>query len=456
MQLALFAEESLKSPFQRNFESSSLGRVWLTIPFQELSQHFKTQKQPSGPGAKPIFSVQGGLGLMFLKHYTGLSDEKLIEQVNTNWHFQLFCGLPPQIHHGIKDKDIVGRWRRFFGEQLNINVLQMELSKAWAKDLPHTHLGMQDATVYESYIKYPTDLKLLWDCLIWVYGQMEYLCRVGRSHGLRMPRSKYEQRYDRYMSFAKKRKKTQKEERRERKAALYLLEKLQGQIQVLLNQLGPLIKEFFDESKRERIKTVRQILIQQKYHFQQPDKSVPHRIVSLYKPYIRPIVRGKETKRVEFGAKVHQLQVGNCNFIEHLDFEAFHEGNRFKKGVLLQRKLFGSVSQVAADGIYATNRNRTFCRENKIATNFVPKGKQSKEETKTQQSRTMRQNLATIRATRLEGSFGNEKNHYLLDKIKARTEKTEVAWIFFGVHCANASKIAKARAKPKPRAVMRA
>jgi hypothetical protein len=33
----------------------------------------------------------------------------------------------------------------------------------------------------------------------------------------------------------------------------------------------------------------------------------------------------------------------------------------------------------------------------------------------------------------LEGSFGNEKNHYLLDKIKARNKQTEIFWILFGV-----------------------
>jgi len=38
----------------------------------------------------------------------------------------------------------------------------------------------------------------------------------------------------------------------------------------------------------------------------------------------------------------------------------------------------------------------------------------------------------------MEGSFGTEKQHYSLDKIKARTELTEILWIFFGVHTANA------------------
>ncbi len=36
-------------------------------------------------------------------------------------------------------------------------------------------------------------------------------------------------------------------------------------------------------------------------------EQIKDRIVSLSKPYIRPIVRGKETKAVEFGAKVRCL-----------------------------------------------------------------------------------------------------------------------------------------------------
>jgi len=43
----------------------------------------------------------------------------------------------------------------------------------------------------------------------------------------------------------------------------------------------------------------------------------------------------------------------------------------------------------------------------------------------------------------MEGSFGTEKEHYGRQNIKARTEKNEILWIFFGVHKANAVRIAK-------------
>ena len=47
------------------------------------------------------------------------------------------------------------------------------------------------------------------------------------------------------------------------------------------------------------------------------------------------------------------------------------------------------------------------------------------------------------RATRPEGSFGKEKEHYRLKKIKARTKETEILWIFFGIHTGNALEVGR-------------
>ncbi|MBI4945788.1 MAG: hypothetical protein HY840_05235 [Bacteroidetes bacterium] len=55
----------------------------------------------------------------------------------------------------------------------------------------------------------------------------------------------------------------------------------------------------------------------------------------------------------------------------------------------------------------------------------------------------MRNILNKQRSTVLEGSFGNEKNHYLLQKSRARTQDTDICWIFFGMMTANISIIAQ-------------
>ena len=47
------------------------------------------------------------------------------------------------------------------------------------------------------------------------------------------------------------------------------------------------------------------------------------------------------------------------------------------------------------------------------------------------------------RVSKLEGSFGTDKEFFLLKKIRARNENTERLWIFFGIHTSNAFNIGK-------------
>jgi len=43
----------------------------------------------------------------------------------------------------------------------------------------------------------------------------------------------------------------------------------------------------------------------------------------------------------------------------------------------------------------------------------------------------------------MEGSFGTGKQHYGLSKVPMRTKETEILFIFFGIHTANAVRIEK-------------
>lgn len=83
--------------------------------------------------------------------------------------------------------------------------------------------------------------------------------------------------------------------------------------------------------QEKRIMALREAYRQQRDHFEK--KEVRRRIVSIDRPYIPPIVRGKENKRVEFGAKVNNIQIDGISFIEHHSFEAFNEGTRLKQCV---------------------------------------------------------------------------------------------------------------------------
>lgn len=311
--------------------------------------------------------------------------------------------------------------------------MQKEFALHWKAFMHDTGVGMQDATCYESRISFPTDVKLIWSCCHQVYLLIQQSRRTMR---LRKSRMNYARQKQLFQSYQKTRKKTRRAEKKLRKKLLKFLLKL-------IDHLSELQKKNPTLGKKQQTKMRYIIKVYEQQHSKLYGlvKEIKNRIVSLSKPYIRPIVRGKETKTVEFGAKVNILQVDGINFIEHLSYDAFHEGTRLQNGIHLQRKLFGRCTHQSADQIYATNTNRKYCKKNNIATNFIPKGKQKLQHI--EQAAVLRKTLNMARATILEGSFGNEKQHYLLQKIAARNQTTETCWIFFGIFTSNAVRMAE-------------
>ncbi|MBK8954655.1 MAG: transposase [Saprospiraceae bacterium] len=307
--------------------------------------------------------------------------------------------------------------------------------KHWKPHLKDVHIGLVDATCYESQLRYPTDVKLLWECCEWTYGQMKRICKQSKQ---RIPRSKFKEQQDKYLSYQKKRKKTYQQAQIRKRALLYLLNKLLSQIEQVY-QIASTRDLVLPAAYAKRIQTIQTILSQQQERFE-TGLPIKDRIVSIAKNYLRPIVRGKETKIVEFGAKVNCVQIDGINFIEYLSFDAFNEGTRLEQSIFLVRKLTGKCTHIAADQIYATNKNRSYCTSQNIKTNFTPKGRPGPLEPQRSQMQSL---LSKERATRLEGSFGTEKDHYGLSKIKARTEANEILCIFFGIHTANAVDIGK-------------
>ena len=377
---------------------------------------------------------------MFLKAYSVLSDRKLFEHLNGSVQYQLFCGIilgPDKL----TDFKIISRIRTEIAMKLNIKIIQDILAKAWKPFMENPNIVLEDATCYETYMRYPTNVKLLWESTEWMYGQLKLTCKYLK---IPSPRTKYLKQRNRYFAYSRKRRKSKKERTVLTRSLLHLLNKLIEEQDKLEDQYR--INLRFPEKYRKRRRVIRKVLSQQQEMFTTGNYSIPDKIVSISKSYIRPIVRGKETKKVEFGAKVNMIQVDGINFIEHLSFDAFNEGPRLIESVRYSRTLFGKITHISADAIYATNANRKWCTGQKITTNFKRKGRAGKHEDHRQ---IIASELNKERATRMEGSFGTEKQHYSLDKIKARTKQNEILWIFFGVHTANAVRIAKRLAQEK-------
>ena len=202
-----FPEFNFYELYYSTFEKSELGRIKKLLPLREMAENFGLVRKSMRPklGRKSFFTPEGKVALMFLKMYTGLSCPKLLEQLNGNIHYQIFCDV------------IIDPTRPL------------------------------------------TTYKLLDDMIL----------------------------------------------------------------------------ELFN------------------------------RIVSLSKPHLRPIVRGKEVKSVEFGAKVNNILVDGISFIEKLSFNAFNEGTRLMHCLKMHKKLFGAdAKKVGGDTGYAGTENRDYCKAN--------------------------------------------------------------------------------------------
>ena len=94
MQFRLYPEDAGLNSEMFVFRSSKLGKMHSLIPFEKICNFFRPHLSKSPQGAKAWLSLEGGLALMFLKSYAGcISDADLIERLNSNYQFQLFCGI---------------------------------------------------------------------------------------------------------------------------------------------------------------------------------------------------------------------------------------------------------------------------------------------------------------------------------------------------------------------------
>ena len=90
-----------------------------------------------------------------------------------------------------------------------------------------------------------------------------------------------------------------------RRRMIRLMEKLIIQRDDIHREYGPSLT--YTQDYQKRLSIIRKVLVQEKELFE--GRKVSDRIVSIDRHYVRPIVRGKETKSVEFGAKANNIQI---------------------------------------------------------------------------------------------------------------------------------------------------
>jgi len=144
-------------------------------------------------------------------------------------------------------------------------------------------------------------------------------------------------------------------------------------------------------------------------------------------------VRGKASKKTEFGAKISVSMKDGIAFVDHIGWDAFNESTDLKKQVEDYRQRFGHYPEVVlADQLYGSRDNRKYLKEKGIRFGGKALGRPPKQTAEnTEKIRAMKKQRAQDSRERIpiEGKFGQGKNGYRLNYIRAKLQKTSEAWI---------------------------
>jgi hypothetical protein len=391
------------------------------IPWGELEELYRGYfSQWRGRPAKDSRLM---CGLLIVKHIDRESDEGVVEKFLESPYVQWFCGYERFVTEDVIDPSLLSKTRKRLGAQFFKEFEEKLIGVLLERKILKAGDHLLDATVIPANIEFPTDTKLLnrsREWLVMVIGglrkklnlseKVRTYCRVAREF---------------FVGFQKKRRKTKAMIRLGRGKMLRFVRRNLRQLEELLQRHKDRLLRKEREAIRQRLEVIRTIYAQQWEMWKTKAKTVKDRIVSLHLPRIRPIVRGKEGKDVEFGPKVLLSWVGRFCFLDHLGFDAYNEGTHLKESLEEYKKRFGKYPKTSTgDGIFGNRANRGMLKELEIRGGFKALGKAARIRVNKQWYRQKQR----LRGSRMEGIIGNGKNHYGLDKILYTIPGGEEIW----------------------------
>ena len=230
-----------------------------------------------------------------------------------------------------------------------------------------------DATCAPSHIRYPQDVSLLNEARENAEKLVDLLHDPADG---KKPRTYRKAARKAYLKYARSRKHTTKMTRKAIRVQLGYLRRDLSHIDKML-QCGKLLTL----RQAQRLETIRNIYEQQKYMYDNHTHTVPDRIVSVSQPFVRPIVRGKAGKPVEFGMKLDISVVDGWSRLEYHSFDAYNEATKLQEMIEAFRVREGHYpSRVLADKIYRNRDNLRYCKEHGIRLSGPALGRPKKKE----------------------------------------------------------------------------
>jgi hypothetical protein len=446
-------------PFERHLDSENRWvKLAAVVPWDKLAEVY-SRKLRSDSGRLTV-DLRIVIAAIIIKHKLGLDDRGTVEMIRENIYLQYFCGLKSFTTEPVFDPSLfVDIRKRLGGKEFGrfnqlvidkseeIKPHQARIKRKRKSDsqqdddkdtgAPNRGTLKVDATVADQEIKFPNDVSLL-------NTSRENLERIidllyNASVDGAKPRTYRRVARKKFLNFSKKKRKSKKEIRRGMKAQLQYVRRDLKIINRLLSKPGR--ENLLSKRDKELLETITRVYEQQKWMYDTKTHSCPERIVNIFQPWVRPIVRGKDKNRTEFGAKINVSEVNGFCRIDNLSWDAYNESTDLEQQVENFKTVYGCYPRVLlGDKIYLTRENRMFLKDKGIEIIGKPLGRPV-ETTKETPSQKYRKKKKAAQRNHIEGKFGQGKRGYGLNNIKARLIETSESWINAIIFVMNLTKL---------------
>jgi len=463
--------DGFSTPFETALDKKNRwAKLAELIPWDELAEGYY-QKLSSTQG-RPAKDARLVIAAVIIKHKLCLSDEETVEQMAENPYLQYFAGLPGFQPKAPFAPSLFVEIRRRMGQevfevfhQAIIDSMEQKREKSprtqhksdddpngpsagspqgegeqitttaavYPEKPANSGKLILDATVADQAIRYPTDLSLLNEARELSEQIIDQLHTNRKDEG-KKPRSYRQRARKEYLAIVKQRRPGTKVTRKGIRQQLQYLRRNLGHIEQLLQAYPEGTAIPLPQWLLHRYWVIQHLYQQQWEMYRANVRRCDDRIVSISQPHVRPIIRGKLNKSVEFGAKLSaSLTEEGIARVDEIRWDAFNEGKDLELQVEAYRVRYGHYPEaVLGDPIYGNRENRKYLKLRKIRFAGKPLGRPRKV------TKENREALKQIKKQRheeycqripIEGKFGQGKNGYNLNYIRAKTARTSEAWI---------------------------
>lgn len=425
-----------ESPFLKKLRADNRWVILASrIPWEKYSSDYLEQFSEDGNDALP-FRV--ALGSLIIKEMLQLTDRDTVLQIQENPYLQYFLGFDNYRDDAPFDHSLMTHFRKRIPRELlahmneqiifgcNVEEKTGQREPDEDQDKPPSGKLVIDATCAPEDMKYPTDLGVLNDAreitekvidTLWVSLPIRQKRRKPRTYRRKARAA--------YLSVIRQKKPKHAVLRRGIRRQIGFLARNLSTI-ARMNKEGASLTVLGKRLYRKMLVSA-EVLRQQREMFPLLGKKghrIDDRIVSISKPHVRPIVRGKASAPVEFGSKLSASVIDGYFFIDRLSWDAFNECGDLQAQAERYRERTGHYpASIHADKIYRTRDNHHWCKTQGIRLSGPPLGRPDSDEAKNKE-RKKQLRMDELDRIIVEARFGNGKRRFSMGHLMTKLRQT--------------------------------